>query len=571
MSDLVLTHGAHLSRRRFLGRAALLLGGLSSGLLAACAPAAPAAPTAAPAKPTEAPPAAKAAPGQTPAAAAATTAPAAQPTAAPAAPAATTAPAAATTPRRGEVTAAMSERMLTLDPANHYSISSTAVLRHIFDPLVDVTPESKYVPALAESWENVDDLTWKFRLQQGVKFHDGSPFNADSVIYTLTRARDDSKLIKQFIYSDIASAEKDGEYGVVVKTKTPFGSLPGHLTMMGMLPSSAKGSEADFFSKPIGTGPFKFVSWTRGENIELEANESYWKSGTPKVQKANFRFIPEISTRAAGLRAGEIDIIDRIPADLVKTLEGSSGVKVMTRPAVETQQWIFQHEKPPVNNPLVRKAISLAIDRETIIKEFHLDYAKTAVCPTPPGLVGHVDLGAKPYKPDDARALLRESGVSNPSIDFVLMKDLYTKQTEIAQAVEAMLGEVGIKVNIKNLEVAAARDVRTAGDYHFFYSGWAHMPHDPDWYYGQFFTKAGAEKLTRYNNPKVESLVMEARKPDPKTRQDKYAEMQKIIWDEEEATIWPYYSVAIFGTRDRVSGFEARPDYYVLLTDVAVG
>jgi peptide/nickel transport system substrate-binding protein len=552
-----------LSRRRFLGRSALLLGGLSTGLLAACAPAAPATPP----KPTE--PAKPAAPAATTAPAA----PAAKPTEAakPAAPAATAAPAAAAGPRRGEVTAAMSERMLTLDPANHYSISSTAVLRHVFDPLVDVTADSKYVPALAESWESVDDLTWKFKLRQGVTFHDGSPFNADSVVYTLTRARDDTKLIKNFIYQDIASVEKDGDSGVIVKTKSPFGSLPGHLTMMGMLPTSAKGQEEAFFEKPVGTGPFKFVSWTRGENIALEANPSYWKSGSPKVDKANFRFIPEISTRAAGLRAGEIDVIDRIPADLVKTLEGSPGVKVMTRPAVETQQWVFQHEKPPVDNPKVRKAISLAIDRATIIKEFHLDYATTAVCPTPPGLVGHVDLGAKPYKPDEARALLRDAGVANPSIDFVLMKDLYTKQLEIAQAVEAMLGEVGVKVNIKNLEVAAARDVRTAGDYHLFYSGWAHMPHDPDWYYGQWFTKAGAEKLSRYNNPKVEALIGEARKPDPKTRQAKYEELQRVIWDEEEATVWPYYSVAVFATRDRVSGYEARPDYYVLLNDVSVG
>src|SRR5918997_1814772 len=133
--------GTPLSRRRFLGRAALVLGGFSTGLLAACG-----------AQPAEAKPAAAAA---------------------------TTAPATSSAPRKGEVTAAMSEQVLTLDPANHYSIASTSILRHIFDPLVDVTSDHKFVPALAESWEAVDDLTWKFKLRQGVKFHDGSPFNAD--------------------------------------------------------------------------------------------------------------------------------------------------------------------------------------------------------------------------------------------------------------------------------------------------------------------------------------------------------------------------------------------------------
>jgi peptide/nickel transport system substrate-binding protein len=303
----------------------------------------------------------------------------------------------------------------------------------------------------------------------------------------------------------------------------------------------------------------------------MAANESYWVSGKPKVAKATVRTVPEISTRSAGLRSGEIDIIDRIPADLVKTLEGSAGVKVLQQEAVETQQWIFQHAKAPTDNPKFRKAVSLGIDRETLIKEFHLGYAKSATCPTPPGLIGYTDLGAKPYKPDEAKAMLKDSGVSDPTIDFVLAKGIYPKQTEIAQAVAAMLGEVGIKVNVKELEVAAAREARTAGEYGLWYSGWAHMPHDPDWYYGQWFTKAGAEKLTRYNNPKVEALIGEARKPDPKVRQAKYEELQKIIWTDEEATIWPYYSVAVYGIRDRVGGYEPRSDYYVLLNDVSVG
>jgi peptide/nickel transport system substrate-binding protein len=149
------------------------------------------------------------------------------------------------------------------------------------------------------------------------------------------------------------------------------------------------------------------------------------------------------------------------------------------------------------------------------------------------------------------------------------MKDLYPKQLEIAQAVAAMLGDVGIKVNIKNLEIATAREHRSAGTYDMFYSGWAHMPHDPDWYFGQWFTKAGAEKLTRYNNPRVEQLVAEGRVPDPKVRQAKYEELEKILW-EEEAEIWPYYSVAIYGVSDRLKNFEARRDYYVLLIDVSI-
>jgi peptide/nickel transport system substrate-binding protein len=217
----------------------------------------------------------------------------------------------------------------------------------------------------------------------------------------------------------------------------------------------------------------------------------------------------------------------------------------------------------------VRRAISLAIDRNAIIKDLLLGYARPVVSPIPPGLIGHTNLGQKAYDPEKARQILKDAGYKNLSLDFVLMKDLYPKQLEIVQAVAAMLGDVGITVNIKNLEIATAREARTAGNYDMFFSGWAHMPHDPDWYLGQWFTKAGAEKLTRYDNPRIEQLIAEGRMPDPKVRQQKYEEIEKALW-EDEPEIWPYYSVAIYAVSDKLQNFQARRDYYVLLYDVSV-
>jgi peptide/nickel transport system substrate-binding protein len=125
------------------------------------------------------------------------------------------------TSRRGQIVAAVSERALTLDPADHYSISTTSMLRHVFDPLIDVTNDSKFVPALAESWEVVNNTTWRFTLRRGVTFHDGSPFNADSVVYTLKRIRDNTKLIKSFVYQALDAIEKEGDFAVKVTTKLP--------------------------------------------------------------------------------------------------------------------------------------------------------------------------------------------------------------------------------------------------------------------------------------------------------------------------------------------------------------
>ena len=177
-------------------------------------------------------------------------------------------------------------------------------------------------------------------------------------------------------------------------------------------------------------------------------------------------------------------------------------MQILTQAAIETQQWIFQLQRPPTNDVNVRKAISLGIDRETIIRDFHLGYAQTAVCPIPPGLVGWADLGAKPYDPDGARAAVLQA-TSNPKPDDRLRagEGPLPKQLEIAQAVQAMLGDVGINLNVRELEVAAARDARSAGDYHLWYSGWAHLPHDADWYYSQWYTAAGASTLSRLQQP----------------------------------------------------------------------
>jgi len=169
-----------------------------------------------------------------------------------------------------------------------------------------------------------------------------------------------------------------------------------------------------------------------------------------------------------------------------------------------------------------------------------------------------------------AKALLKEAGYNGEPLDFILMKDLYPKQLEIAQAVQSMLTGIGVKINIKNMEIATARQMRTAGSYDMFYSGWAHLPHDPDWYFGQWFTKSGAAQLSRFDDPKVEQLVIEARSPDPKVRQQRYEDLERILWRDEEPTIWPFYSRAIYGVRDTLRNYQAPSDYYLLLSEVSV-
>ena len=250
--------------------------------------------------------------------------------------------------RSGEIAAGLSERMLTLDPANHYSISTTSVLRHLFDPLIDVTNDSKFIPALAETWRPVNNTTWRFTLRKGVTFHDGTPFNADSVVFTL-EARPRQYQAHQVVRLPGHRVRGEGR------------RLRGHRHVQAALrlparPSHDAGHAAAergrrtrrrSSHKPIGTGPFRFASWTHGDQIAMTANPSYWKPGMPKVEKVTFRFIPELSTRTAALRAGELHVIDRVTPDLVETLKGTRGVKVLDVPAIEAQRWIFQLAESP--------------------------------------------------------------------------------------------------------------------------------------------------------------------------------------------------------------------------------
>src|SRR2546428_12850895 len=132
-----------------------------------------------------------------------------------------------------------------------------------------------------------------------------------------------------------------------------------------------------------------------------------------------------------------------------------------------------------------------------------------------------------------------------------------------------MQGDDAVMVTTRILKNSTARARGTAGNYDLFFSGWAQMPHDPDWYFGQWFTKAGAEKLTRFSDPRVEQLIAEGRVPDPKVRQQKYEEIDRLLW-EDEPEIWPYYTVAIYAISDKLRNFEARRDYYVLLHEVGI-
>ena len=210
--------------------------------------------------------------------------------------------------RKGEIVAGLSERMLTLDPANHYSISATSVLRHIYDPLVEVTNDSKFVPCLAESWTPVNNTTWRFNLRKGVKFHDGTPVHrGQRHLLAQARPRDNTKLIKSFVYQDIEDVEKDGDFTVIVSTKKPVRLAAGSPHDAGDA-AARRPPRTRRRSSRSRSGPARSssVAGPTASRSILNANADYWKPGIPKVEKVTLPVHPgalDPRGRDAGRRA----------------------------------------------------------------------------------------------------------------------------------------------------------------------------------------------------------------------------------------------------------------------------
>ncbi len=243
---------------------------------------------------------------------------------------------------------------------------------------------------------------------------------------------------------------------------------------------------------------------------------------------------------------------------------------------VESQYIGFQCEKPPFNDPRVRQALNYGTNKDTIIKELLLGNGKIADAPMAPGIFGYAQQTPYAYDPERARSLLRDAGVSGGTIELIVLKGLYTKGLEIAQAIGAQWQQLGFTININDMEVARTREVRAAGTFDTFFAGWVTMSRDADFALWRNFHSTTTGQFrnvsqVRYSNPQVDKLLETGQtsiKDEDRARA--YAEAQKIIWD-DAPWVFLFYTTNAFGVRKRVEGWRSRPDYFTLVKDVGVG
>jgi peptide/nickel transport system substrate-binding protein len=370
------------------------------------------------------------------------------------------------------VTIGMAELLTSLDPPTDWAIAATFIHMNMFDCLVWRNRETaEFEPWLAESWENIDERTWRLKLRQGITFHNGEPFNADAVVWTYQRILDDPSMIthRQWTFIDTITVLND--YEVEITTTDPEPAFLSKMAGTGcgiQAPQHGRAqSESGAEYRPVGTGPFKFVSFARDDNIVLEANEDYWQ-GAPEIKRLVWRAIPELATRVASLLTGEVDLVTGVPPadwDRINNNPGTTIKDYLTTRVMLLALRAGPHpERYPdwsgvTQDPRIRKAIRLAIDRETLIDVINGMGVPVLSRITPPTLGWderfYNTFGE--YNPEESMRLLEEAGYAGEPLTFHTTT-AWLFQRDVAEVVTAMLQAVGLNVNLNVMDITTFRE-----------------------------------------------------------------------------------------------------------------
>src|SRR5499425_3125271 len=414
-------------------------------------------------------------------------------------------------------------------------------LEHIYDRFVDRDPKTyKPIPALATSWKVVNDTTWEFALRQGVKFHNGEPFNAASVKATMDYIKDPANKSHYLPrWSQVKEVQIVNDYTVRFITEKPWPTLIDRIAGTDFLPMPPKalreqGVQA-LAAKPIGTGPFKFVQWARDEKLVLEKNPDYWQ-GAPDLNRVTFRYIPEFSARLAALLAGEIDIMKDVPPHTVEMLDKSGKAKVRSTVSSRINYLALVNLKPgPMQDLKVRQAINHAVNVDELIQQVLKGRASKMCGPLSPLNVDYSPkLHCYKYDPAQAQALFKEAGIDPAKLQLTLdtPSGRYPLDKDVSLAIAAQLQRLGIKVNVVVNEWGTHLDKiknRNTGD--TFFLGWGPALHgqgtiQPLFLADQTYSSYGNNKTIDEKIARAQTLL------EAKARATAYAELQRLIRDE---------------------------------------
>ena len=445
-----------------------------------------------------------------------------------------------------------------LDPHASNDNPSSNIRVQIYDRLMDLDENGVPQPMLAESWERPDDKTIIFHLRKGVKFHNGDEMKASDVKFSLERALASPEV--SHILAGINSVEVIDDYTVKVTTEKPMAAILNnlsHITIAILSERATKEAGDKFGQNPVGSGPYKFVSWQSGDRVTLEAFPEYWQGEAP-VKNVVYRNIVEETNRTIGLETGELDIIYDIQGLDKNKLRDDERFVLIEGPQVSMTYLGFNMKKAPYDNPKVREAISYAIDQKPIIDTVFLGAGEAANSIIGPNVWGYYDVEKYTQDIEKAKALLAEAGYPDGFKAKIWVNDNPVRR-DTAVILQDQLKQIGIDLAIETVEWGAFLDGTARGDHEMYLLGWGTVTRDPD--YGMYelistSTMGAAGNRSFYSNPTVDKLLEEGKTElDPEKRKAIYKEIQEIIRKDIPMYMILYPTQAV-ATQKNIKGFK---------------
>jgi peptide/nickel transport system substrate-binding protein len=467
------------------------------------------------------------------------------------------------------LTIALGSEPTSLDPYLVDDGGERAINDNIYETLLTRSPDGELQPGLATALPTqVDDTTWEFKLQEGVKFHDGSAFNADSVVASVERMVGlvkDGKTDLDGFFSSLTGAKKVDDLTVQVTTAEADGVLPARMYWLKMIPASAADAE-DLSDEPVGTGPYTFESRETGTSITLKANADYW-GDAPEVKTVDYAFVSEAGTRLAGLKSGQYDLITNLAPQDVDQAPASAKAQGQEHPIV-----ILDADDGITKDPEVRKALNLAVDKEAIAENVYGGFAEVD-----PGqlisssIVGfNEDLDAYGYDADEAKSLIDEAGVKGKTITLVgESSGRWLNDKELVEAIASYWTEAGLKVDLQTpgfdeyLDVLFDRDSRADA----IYVSSSNDLLDPDRQLSTYYQAGGIGSSN--SDKELAGLLDRGRAElDPDARTPIYQDALKLAYD-QAYFVWLVNNQDLYGLSDRLE-WEPRVDSKLLVKEMAI-
>ena len=466
-----------------------------------------------------------------------------------------------------KVVIAVASDPTTLDPLLADDGSERMVNDSIYDMLLARDAQGDLQPSLAtEMPKQVKPTTWRFKLREGVKFSNGEPFNADSVVASVKHVLDPDLASGQLgFYGDMQSAEKVDATTVDIITEGLDPLVPARMAFMKMIPPKYS-QDAKFAEKPVGTGPYLFESRTVGESIKLKANPDYWGE-KPSVTEVELRTLEDESARLAALKAGEVDLVFNLSPDYAKQVP-----KFINVPGAENTNVILNSKEDVVTADVrVRQALNYAVDKEAIASKLYGGFARPLKCSTiPEQAFGHnPNLEPYAFDPAKAKSLVKEAGATGKTVKFISTPERWVKGREVTQAVAAYIETTGLKVDLefKNWDAYLEDILAKRNKPELLFHSSTNDLLDADRQVSSYFESSS--DLAGFKNAEVDKLAKEARSEgDEDTRVKMYNQLSKIACD-EASHIFLVNVDDMYGTSARLQ-WQPRSDQRVFYKDMVL-